>query len=112
MSLARSFMYAGVPSLVVSLWHVNDVSTSIIMQNFYKYLAENKDKDEALRQAKLDYLTNAKGIAAHPAFWSAFIQLGNDQPILLEAKKSWGWLYFVLAAVFLSYIVAIKRKKQ
>jgi CHAT domain-containing protein len=39
MSLARSFMYAGVPSLVVSLWQVNDHSTAIIMQYFYNYLS-------------------------------------------------------------------------
>ncbi len=77
-SLARAFMYAGVPSLVVSLWQVNDMSTSIIMQNFYKHLAHGKTKSAALRQAKLDYLTQADGLAAHPAFWSPFILIGDD----------------------------------
>ena len=73
-----AFMYAGAPSLVVSLWSVNDQSTSEIMQIFYEHLSEGKNKAEALRQAKLDYLQNAKGLAAHPAFWSPFIQLGMD----------------------------------
>ena len=35
-SLGRSFMYAGVPALVVSLWSVNDVSTSVLMQFFMR----------------------------------------------------------------------------
>ena len=30
-SLARSFMYAGVPSMVMSLWRVSDASTSQLM---------------------------------------------------------------------------------
>lgn len=38
-SLARSFMYAGVPSTVVSLWQVNDYATSKIMALFLGGLA-------------------------------------------------------------------------
>jgi len=85
-SLARSFMYAGTPSLVVSLWQVNDLSTAIIMQHFYQYLADGLSKDVALRQAKLDYLKLANGLMAHPAFWSPFIQLGDSRSIELATK--------------------------
>ena len=88
LSLARSFMYAGVPSLVVSLWSVNDASTATIMQHFYEYLAAGADKAEALRRAKIDYIQNAQGVTAHPAYWSPFIQIGNHQPVQLTAKDS------------------------
>lgn len=92
-SLARSFMYAGVPSLVVSLWQVNDGSTAIIMKAFYQNLATGMSKAEALGKAKLAYLQNAQGIMAHPAFWSPFIQLGDSKPIYLAAKGTWNyWL--------------------
>jgi CHAT domain-containing protein/Flp pilus assembly protein TadD len=92
-SLARSFMYAGVPSLVVSLWQVNDGSTAVIMKNFYENLAAGMNKAEALRQAKLSYLENTEGISAHPAFWSPFIQLGDSKPIYLATKGTWSyWL--------------------
>ena len=43
-SLARSFMYAGVPAMVVSLWEVNDVSTAKIMELMYLSLAEGLSK--------------------------------------------------------------------
>ena len=120
MSLARSFMYAGVPSLVVSMWQVNDASTSFIMQAFYKNLAKGKDKAEALRQAKLEYIKMAGGgggdgrygrpsvstitIAAHPAFWAPFVQLGDSRPIRVETRlipslHGWWWVGIGLAAI-------------
>ena len=92
MSLARSFMYAGTPSLIVSLWQVNDLSTSVIMRFFYENIASGLPKDEELRQAKIKYLQNTQGIAAHPAFWSPFIQLGNNTPVQLQKKTNW-WLW-------------------
>ena len=82
-------MYAGVPAMVVSLWQVNDGSTAIIMESFYQNLSKGLPKDSALRQAKLAYLKNTQGIAAHPAFWSPFIQLGDSRPIQLKTKGSW-----------------------
>jgi len=113
-SLARSFMYAGVPALVVSLWQVNDDATSRIMQSFYQNLAEGMPKDKALRQAKLDYMQSVKGIAAHPAFWSPFILIGNTEAVTIAQKSSilpWaiggGLLLFVLAGFLFS-----RRKKE
>jgi CHAT domain-containing protein/tetratricopeptide (TPR) repeat protein len=93
-SLARAFMYAGVPSLVVSLWQVNDQSTSIIMQNFYKHLSSGMTKSAALRQAKLDYIVDADNLAAHPAFWSPFILIGDEAPVELQRKSNGSWLWW------------------
>ena len=105
-SLARSFMYAGVPSLVVSLWQVNDGSTAIIMKAFYKNLADGMNKAEALRKAKLSYLQQAKGIMAHPVFWSPFIQLGDSKPIYLIQKGAWNYRdYLMVASVFFALVI-------
>ncbi len=90
-SLARAFMYAGVPSLVVSLWQIEDAATAQIMRQFYLYLSDGLDKAEALRKAKLDYIKSAKGIKGHPAFWSPIIQVGNHDAISLERKLHWQW---------------------
>lgn len=92
LSLARSFMYAGTPSLVVSLWQVNDASTARIMGYFYDNLSQQMNKAEALQLAKLEYLKTTSGIAAHPAFWASFIQLGNKTPIVIETKSD-TWAY-------------------
>jgi hypothetical protein len=92
-SLAQSFMYAGTPSLLVSLWQVNDMSTSVIMKRYYQELQKGKTKSVAIQQAKLAYLKEAENIAAHPAFWAAFIQLGNIQPIQLVSNGSSFWIW-------------------
>ncbi|BDS13317.1 CHAT domain-containing tetratricopeptide repeat protein [Aureispira anguillae] len=101
-SLARSFMYAGVPSLVVSLWPVNDHSTKFIMKGFYDHLKAGLGKAAALRQAKLDYLASAKGLSTNPAFWSPFIQLGAIEPVRLAPKSNKKmYLWMAIGAVVL-----------
>lgn len=87
-SLARAFMYAGVPALVVSLWQVNDQSTALIMDEFYNQLAAGQPMALALQQAKKAYLEQNIGIVAHPAFWSPFIHFGNNKAIELTPRQS------------------------
>ncbi|MDX1406877.1 MAG: CHAT domain-containing protein, partial [Saprospiraceae bacterium] len=71
MSLSRAFQYAGVPSIIHSLWKVPDGATSELMVGFYQHLKEGTDKASALRQAKLDYLDNILAPEhAHPYFWA------------------------------------------
>jgi CHAT domain-containing protein len=114
MSLARSFMHAGVPSLVVSLWQVNDYSTSKIMENFYIELSNGKRKSEALRAAKLFYLENTNGISSHPALWAAFIQLGNSEPLELEQENffSFSKIFLGLFSIFILLIIVRLFLKQ
>ena len=92
-SLARSFMYAGASSLIVSLWQVNDFATSEIMKNLYSNLEDGMKKDEALRQAKLQYMKSVKGLSAHPVFWSPFILMGKTDAISIKRKgEEMPWL--------------------
>jgi CHAT domain-containing protein len=114
-SLARSFMYAGVPSLVVSLWQVNDASTSAIMQLFYKNLAKDMNKAAALRQAKLDYMASVNNpTAAHPAFWAAFVLIGDERPIAIATKGS-RTMWYIVGSIGLLAIIggifALRRRK-
>ncbi|MCK6694511.1 MAG: CHAT domain-containing protein, partial [Thermoanaerobaculia bacterium] len=76
-SLARAFAYAGAKSIVTSLWSVSDSKTKDLMLDFYRNLRKGMLKDEALRQAKLDYLKRHRGQAAHPFYWAGFVGIGN-----------------------------------
>ncbi len=51
--LTRALIYAGTPSVLVSLWQVNDLSTLILMENFYRELGNGLNKAQALQQAQL-----------------------------------------------------------
>ena len=58
--LTRAFIYAGTPSVVASLWKVEDQSTAALMGSFYKNL-KTKSKAEALRQAQLELIRGEIG---------------------------------------------------
>jgi CHAT domain-containing protein len=92
MSLGRGFMYAGASSILTTLWSINDQSSQRIMQYFYENLYAGMDKDEALRQAKIDYLEEAQGVIAHPAFWAAYVLMGDTGTISISKPTNW-WLW-------------------
>jgi CHAT domain-containing protein len=81
MSLARGFLYAGCPSIVMTLWQVEDKSGAEIMKSFYRYLSHGKRKDVALRLAKLDHIKNADPLKAHPHYWLGYVTIGNPDPM-------------------------------
>ncbi|WP_163323488.1 CHAT domain-containing protein [Draconibacterium mangrovi] len=81
MSLARGFLYAGCPSVIMSLWEVEDAAGTKIMTSFYKYLKAGKTKDEALRLAKLKYLEESNSRLAHPHYWMSFKCIGDNSPV-------------------------------
>ena len=76
--LTRAFIYAGAPSVLVSLWSV-DESTAALMKIFYQNLKDGMTKAEALRQAKLKLLrTRENGVSfAHPFLWAPFVLVGE-----------------------------------
>jgi tetratricopeptide (TPR) repeat protein len=71
--LSRAFIYAGTPTLVASLWSVEDRSTAYLMERFYGYIQDGVGKAEALRQAKLDTMEEYPS----PYHWAAFTLIGD-----------------------------------
>lgn len=51
--LARAAIYAGTPSVLATLWSVDEISTSVLMRSFYTLLLGGADKADAIRQAQL-----------------------------------------------------------
>ena len=103
MSLAKGFINAGCPSTLQSLWSVDDCTTSEIMLLFYKKLLTGLDKDEALQQAKLEYLKTSDSPHQHPYYWAAFVQMGNFQPIRLKAFNFNTWIIGIAMAIGLFF---------
>ena len=71
--LARSFIAAGVPTVVASIWSVPDAPTASLMTNFYQNLAQDPDISQALRQAMLTTMQEFP----QPRDWAAFILIGE-----------------------------------
>ncbi len=95
--LTRAFLFAGSPSVVASLWAVNDRSTMGLMSGFYGRLrgpsdtergtrsrAEaregegggGEDKATALAASQRDLIARG-GRYAHPYYWGAFVLVGQ-----------------------------------
>lgn len=71
--LSRAFVAAGVPSIIVSLWAVDDEATADLMVAFYNHWQQSGDKAQALRQAMLTTMESNPD----PRLWSAFTLIGS-----------------------------------
>ncbi len=111
-SLGRSFMIAGAESVLQSLWKVDDQSTAIIMGDFYKYLAQGKEKHVALREAKKEFISTSPPENRHPYYWSGFILTGNTQAMV--KTKQWKFVYpiVVLGVIFLCFKLLISNRQK
>jgi CHAT domain-containing protein len=74
LGLACGFLYAGTPSLVVSLWTVNDRSTAQLMRRFYQGLQTGLSKARAIQEAVIE----VKAKFPHPYYWAPFILMGKS----------------------------------
>jgi CHAT domain-containing protein len=96
-SLARGFAQAGAGSLIASLWSVNDLSTQLLFQDFYRRLAAGASKATALHEAKLAYLAAAEVpvYRRSPYYWAAFSFIGGDAVLMAPSPfygvRSWSW---------------------
>jgi CHAT domain-containing protein len=70
----RAFSLWGVPSLIASLWEVDDGATSLLMSSLYEGLRDSPDLGAHLRRAML----KVKEQYAHPVHWGGFILIGKQ----------------------------------
>jgi CHAT domain-containing protein len=77
LGLTRAFFTAGIPSVVASLWQVEDNATKVLMVEFHKRIKEGNTPDLALKGAQI-YMIKNSGYT-DPLFWSPFILVGDNQ---------------------------------
>ena len=73
--LQRGFKKAGVQSIVMSLWEVDDTATKIMMTRFYENLAKGKSKYDSFREAQKNLRKYDKGLYDEPEYYAAFVLL-------------------------------------
>jgi len=74
-TLETSFIYAGSPSVISTLWQVDDQATSDLMRLFYEHLLDGMTKADALVSAKREFRAQ-KEAYNHPYYWAAFTLRG------------------------------------
>ncbi|WP_224250188.1 CHAT domain-containing protein [Hyalangium gracile] len=75
--LRRALVIAGAETVVMSLWQVNDETTRLLMESYYRHLLAGKGRTEALHDA----MRALRETHPHPYYWAPFITLGRDGPL-------------------------------
>ena len=70
--LNRAFLYAGTHAIISSLWRVSDISTAMLVKQFYREY-KSRNKANSLRRAIL----HVKNRYPHPGYWGAFLLVGD-----------------------------------
>jgi len=69
--LQRAFKLAGVETLIMSLWKVEDNATAKLMNVFYQEWLSGKSKQEAFKEAQ----KQVRAEFSSPFFWAAFVMM-------------------------------------
>lgn len=77
--LQRGFKKAGAKSILMSLWKVNDLTTQLLMTEFYKHYLSGQSKLESLMKAQ-EFVRNYEDkdgnkLFEDPYYWAGFILL-------------------------------------
>jgi CHAT domain-containing protein/Tfp pilus assembly protein PilF len=80
--LTRAFIFAGAPSVMATLWNVEDKATSLLMERFYTHLQGGVGKAEALRQAQLDVRVQYP----NPYYWAGFVLSGDGGKVTEQTR--------------------------
>jgi CHAT domain-containing protein len=75
--LTRAFIYAGAPTVGVSLWSVADKSTSELMPEFYRRLlgGQGSGAPAAMRASQISMIAGKRYSA--PFYWAPFVLVGD-----------------------------------
>jgi CHAT domain-containing protein len=78
LGLVRGFLGAGAPSVVATLWRIDDRSSTVLFEKVHAGWARGLDPAEALREAQLALLDD-RNSATGTADWAAAVAVGRRQ---------------------------------
>ena len=112
-SLSRAFQYAGAGSVVHGQWQMPDASSGKIIPAFYQQLLNGFGKDEALRNAKLEYLQSAiDERLRHPIYWAGFALVGDPAPLEFVRDSKWKQVLVISLLILMIWFVSINYPKM
>ncbi len=112
MSLSSGFQFAGVPAIIMSLWEVNDRFGALVIDKFYKYLANGENKSQALYKAKTEVLAQGNALYAHPYYWAGLTLMGDDAQLQYIQRQRWDLMILGGIIILAIGIFAFQRRKK
>ncbi len=74
-NFSRAFLYAGTPSVLATLWAVDDASSAALMESFYRSLRQGRSPAVALQAAQVEIAKQEKWKA--PYYWAGYTLFGD-----------------------------------
>jgi hypothetical protein len=108
MGINRALRYAGVKSLVLNAWSVNDHFAAEFAELFYRYLNSGLSKSESIQKAKIEFIRTKN---ANPHFWGPYVLNGNNRPLLRRESDTEANTFLAIAFLLTISFMA-SRKKQ
>jgi len=100
--LERAFIRAGSPSLLTTLWPVDDAATAALMERFYTHLRAGVPKAGALRLAQVEMRVEHP----EPYYWAGFVLVGDAGEKITGMEEARWWLLWAGAGFAVLLVVA------
>jgi len=111
--LERAFIRAGTPSILSTLWSVDDAATARLMRLFYTHLKAGVSKGDALRLAQME----TRDEYPEPYYWAGFVLVGDhgeSNGDLRQIKEQWllaGWIVAGTVIIVIGIIILYRRQR-
>ena len=112
MSMARGFQFAGVPTVITTLWPVDDQSSATIMKFFFKNIRAGFDQRKALMRARNEYIDQATKVTGAPSFWAGPVIIGNPGSLAIHHRINslLVMIPILLLTLILTYLLVYNKK--
>jgi len=77
LSIARPFLAGGVPSVLATMWEIEDSSSTELLTAFHREIAAGRPPEEALRDAQVAMIEGTDPALRAPRTWAAFQLAGG-----------------------------------
>lgn len=104
MSMARAFQFAGVPSVITTLWPIDDKSSATVMKYFFANLNNGMNQREALMKARNSYIDQSSKANGAPYFWAGQVIIGD--PGFLYIHHRINPLFLMLSLLMVVLVIA------
>ena len=88
---------------------MNDDSGSEIITSFYRHLSEGKNKDEALRMSKIEFMRESPPAYSHPYYWATYEVVGDNGPVTISKKRI--VTFVTISIVIIAVLIYFRRRR-
>ncbi|MEM9258603.1 MAG: CHAT domain-containing protein, partial [Bacteroidota bacterium] len=111
-SLGRAFARRGAPSLVMSLWSIDDAATAALLNASYDRLAGGFGPASSLYAAGKAYRDEVTNPGfGHPYYWAGLVAYGPDVPLAMSQTNYGFWPWIVGGVLLLGLAWLFLRRR-